>query len=322
MPHGVPLSADAADVHGGPPGKPPSDRRDPPPDAGYSRELPVGDVPPQPRRADARDGDRRGTGLHVPGLRRRSADADQRRHPPSPRAADGEQPAAHRAAERAADVDAGDADHLLRRRDRDGRQHLSRRPQWRPYADAVDRRSQRRLLESRSGAVVRTADHGPGLRIPGVERRGAGTRAVLAPELDEAADRPAQAVPRLRPRVDRVPAGAEPQGAGVCSQPRRRHDPLRRQSVAQRPADRARSVALQGDDAGRDAGPHGVSPHRRAAVLPDPRRVCLLLVPAAADRGAPSPSASRGRNRPKRTKRPRSSWASRGTRCSKATSER
>ena len=40
----------------------------------------------------------------------------------------------------------GHAHHLLRRRDRHGRQHLSRRPQRRPHADAVDRRPQRRLL--------------------------------------------------------------------------------------------------------------------------------------------------------------------------------
>ena len=30
-------------------------------------ELPVGPLPPQPRRADPGDGDRRGAGLHVPG---------------------------------------------------------------------------------------------------------------------------------------------------------------------------------------------------------------------------------------------------------------
>ena len=35
---------------------------------------------------------------------------------------------------------------LLRRRDRDGRQHLARRPRRRPHADAVDARPQRRLL--------------------------------------------------------------------------------------------------------------------------------------------------------------------------------
>ena len=63
-------------------------------------DLPVGAVPAQPRRADARDGHRRGARLHVLGLRQRSADADQRRHPPAAGAAGREQPAAHRAAER------------------------------------------------------------------------------------------------------------------------------------------------------------------------------------------------------------------------------
>ena len=39
-------------------------------DAGDPRQLPVGDLPAQPRRADARDGDRRGARLHVPRVRR------------------------------------------------------------------------------------------------------------------------------------------------------------------------------------------------------------------------------------------------------------
>ena len=48
-----------------PPGGAPSDRRDHEPDAGDPRDLPVGDLPAQPRRADARDGDRRRARLHV-----------------------------------------------------------------------------------------------------------------------------------------------------------------------------------------------------------------------------------------------------------------
>ena len=48
--------------------------------------------------------------------------------------------------------------------------------------------------------LYRAADHGPGLRLPGDQRRGAGALAVLAAQLDEADDRPAQAVPGLRPR--------------------------------------------------------------------------------------------------------------------------
>ncbi len=87
MPHGVPLPADAAHVHGAAAGGSAPDHRDPAPDAGHSRDLPVGALSAQSRRADARDGDRRRARLHVSGLRRRSADADQRRHPPAPRAA-------------------------------------------------------------------------------------------------------------------------------------------------------------------------------------------------------------------------------------------
>ncbi len=51
----------------------------------------------------------------------------------------------------------GHAHPLLRRRDRHGRQHLSRRSQRRPDADAVEQRPQRRLLARRSGAALRAA---------------------------------------------------------------------------------------------------------------------------------------------------------------------
>ena len=157
VPHGVPLPAHAAHVHGAAAGGPPSDHRDPAADARHPRELPVGALPPEPRRADARDGHRRGARLHVPCVRRRSADAHQRRHPPPPGAADGEQPAADRAPEQPAALVPRHAGHLLRRRDRHGRQHLPRRPQRRPHADAVDRRPQRRVLARRSGAALRPA---------------------------------------------------------------------------------------------------------------------------------------------------------------------
>ena len=46
------------------------------------------------------------------------------------------------------------AGHLLRRRDRDGRQHLPRRPQRRAHADAVERRPQRRLLARQPAAAL------------------------------------------------------------------------------------------------------------------------------------------------------------------------
>ena len=62
---------------------------------------------------------------------------------------------------------AGNAGDLLRRRDRHGRQHLSRRSQRRADADAVDRRSQRRILASR--------------RAPGSTRRSSPIRSMASP---------------------------------------------------------------------------------------------------------------------------------------------
>ena len=147
MPHGVPLPADAAAVHGDAAWRTASrsstsSQQTP----AIPDDVPVGDVPAQPRRADAGDGDRRRARLHVPRLRARPAGAHQPRHPPPPGAAARQRPPPHRADERAAVLAARHAGHLLRRRDRHGRQHLPRRPQRRAHADAVERRPQRRLL--------------------------------------------------------------------------------------------------------------------------------------------------------------------------------
>ena len=65
VPHGVPLPGHAAHVHGHAPRGRDADLRDPRPHAGDPRQLPVGPVPAQPRRADARDGHGRGARLHV-----------------------------------------------------------------------------------------------------------------------------------------------------------------------------------------------------------------------------------------------------------------
>ncbi len=59
MPHGVPLPADAPHLHGGPARAALPDLRDPGPDPADTVRLPVGHLPAQPRRADARDGHRR-----------------------------------------------------------------------------------------------------------------------------------------------------------------------------------------------------------------------------------------------------------------------
>ena len=142
----VALPADAAHLHGDRAGRPLSDRRHPAPDAGHPRQLPVGDVPAQSRRADARDGDRHRARLPVVDLCRRSAGAHQSRHSPPPCAADGQRSPQDRTDELAADVVSRYADRLLRRRDRHGRQHLPRRPQRRAHADAMVAGPQWRLF--------------------------------------------------------------------------------------------------------------------------------------------------------------------------------
>ena len=90
--------------------------------------------------------------LSLGDLRRRPPRAAQSRHPPPARAAARARPPPDRADELPAALDAGHAGDLLRRRDRHGRQHPSRRPRRRAHADAMVARPQRRLLARRSGA--------------------------------------------------------------------------------------------------------------------------------------------------------------------------
>ena len=87
VPHVLPLPGDAAHLHGRAPGVALPDLRDPGADPGDPRRLPVGHLPAQPRRADPRDGHRRGARLHVRRVRQGPADEGQHRHPPAAGAA-------------------------------------------------------------------------------------------------------------------------------------------------------------------------------------------------------------------------------------------
>ena len=113
------------------------------------RDLPMGDLPAQPRRTHARNGHRQRARLSVGSLRIRSARAHQSRHPPPPGAAARTRSAPHGTDEFAAAVDARHAGRLLRRRNRHGRQHPSRRSRRRAHADAMVARSQRRIFARR-----------------------------------------------------------------------------------------------------------------------------------------------------------------------------
>ena len=126
VPHGVPLPGDAAHLHGRAPRVALPDLGDPRADAGDPRQLPVGHLPAQPRRADPRDGQRRGPRLHVGGVRQGPPHEGQHRHPPPAGPAPRQRHQPDGALHRAAAVPARLPRPLLRRRDRHGRQHLAR----------------------------------------------------------------------------------------------------------------------------------------------------------------------------------------------------
>ena len=83
-----------------------------------SPTAPVGDLPPEPRRADARDGHRRGARLHVRRVREGPADAPQPRHPPPAGPAARQHARGRRALPRDAVLAPRRARPLLRRRGR------------------------------------------------------------------------------------------------------------------------------------------------------------------------------------------------------------
>ncbi len=240
VPHGVPLPRDAAHVHGAPARGGAADGRDPRPHAADPGPLPVGAVPAEPRRADARDGDGRGAGLHVRGVREGPADEAQPRHPPPARAAPRRRARRDRADARDPVLAPGLAGAVLRGRDRDGRQRLPRRPGRGADADAVDGRPERRLLARRLRAALPPAADGPGVRLPGGQRRGPAPLADVAAALAPALRRAAQGAPGFRPR--HVRGARDVELARVRPRPpaRERHRALRPQPRALGPGGRAR----------------------------------------------------------------------------------
>ena len=118
--------ADAAHLHGARARRPLSHHRHHQPDAADPRRLPMGDLPAQSRRADARNGDRLRARLSVGDLCHGPAGAAQSRHQAQARAASRQRPAQDRAPHRSLALHARHAGAVLRRRARHGRQFLSR----------------------------------------------------------------------------------------------------------------------------------------------------------------------------------------------------
>ncbi len=215
VPHGVPLPAHAAPVHGAPHGGPLPDHRHPAPDPADPGQDAVGRVPPQPRRAHARDGDRRRTRLHVPHVRARPRDAHQPRHPAPARSAPAQQPPEDGADARAVVFAPGQPGPLLRRRDRDGRQRLPRRPRRRAHTDAVERGPQRGLLHREPAEAVPAGHHRSRVQLRDRQRRRAARQPRVAAVVGAASHRVAQALSGLRPRLDRDVVARQPPRARV-----------------------------------------------------------------------------------------------------------
>ena len=259
VPHELPLPGDAAAVHVAAVREPDADHRHPRPDPDPTGELPVGDVPAQPRRADARDGDRGRAAHDAAGLRPRRRDAHQPRDPAPSGAAARQRPPQDRTAQRRALLAARHAGRLLRRRDRHGRQRLPRRPRRRAHPDAVDVGSQRRLLVGQPASAVPAADHRSGVPLRERQRRDPARQPGLAAVVDAPADHAAHAPPRARPRRHRVPRSRQPTRAGVHPPPRwRAADAVRREPVTPRATRRTRPARVPGSDAGRGVRPQPV----------------------------------------------------------------
>ena len=109
---------------------------------------------------------------------------------------------------------------------------------------------------------------------------------------------------RLRPRHDRVPARAEPQGARLRA-PLSRTKPCSASPISRGRCSRSSSICrVQGHDAGRDARPHGVSADRRAAVFLTLAPYSFYWFRLQQSPAGRSPRAWRRRRRPKRPNLP------------------
>src|SRR5215210_3271204 len=282
VPHGLPLPGHAPDVHGAAARGGSADHRDPRPDAADPRQRAVGPLPAEPRRAHARDGHRRRAGLHVHRVRQGPAYAAQPRDQAAPGAAARQRPGRDRADDGDPVLAAGFARPLLRGRDRDGRQHLPRRPRRRPDADAVDRRPERRLLARRLRPALPAAADGPGLGLPGHQRRGAAPHADVAASLDAPLHRAAEGASGVRARDVRVAAAREHEDLRPDPPLGGRHRPGRPQRRALGAGGRARPVTVRRPCPGGDVRPFALPGDRGAALPAHARTKGVLLVPAEA----------------------------------------
>jgi trehalose synthase-fused probable maltokinase len=215
-------------------------------------------------------------------LCRRQARAHQSRHPPPPRAADGARPPAHRADERAAVHHARHARDLLRRRDRHGRQHLSRRPRRRAHAHAMVDRPQWRLLAAptrRRLVLPPVMDPLYGYDSGSTWNRSCATRTRCSTGRGAcwpcaSSTRPSGAAERSASCVRRTARSSPICASSTAS------DPVHRQPLAAGAGGGAQSRGIRRQRAGGAVGRHALPADRRAALPADAAALRLLLVRA------------------------------------------
>ena len=237
----------------------------------------------------------------------RSPHAHQPGNPPPARPPDGQRPAPHRVDELDAAVDARDAGALLWRRDRYGRQRIPWRSRRRANPDAVVSGPQRRFLARRSAAHLPAGADGPGLRLPGGQRRVAAGQSRLAAELDAPPDLGAARLSGVRPWWPALPLSRQSEGTVLSARVRRPDTAVRGQPVASCAAGRTRPGRVPQPGTDRAGEPQSVSPDRRATLSADAAGTRLLLVPAG-DRGCRATLArqpARTHARPHHTRDPR-----------------
>ena len=284
VPHGVPLPGDAAHVHGGAArGRARRSTRSSTQTPADPRQLPVGHLPAQPRRADARDGHRRGARLHVRGVREGPADeastsASGRRL--APLLDNGRD-----------EIELLHAILLLAARARRS-STTATRSAWATTSTSATATACARRCSGRATATrgFSRADFAqlylpplmdPGLRLPGGERRGAAAHADLAAALAAPLHRAAQgasrvrarhlrAAPRRQPaRSSRTSGATRTTSSSACTTSRAR----RRRSSS---TSREFAGMVPEEMLGRTRFPRD----RRAAVPAHARAAGLLLVPA------------------------------------------
>src|SRR5580700_3166590 len=94
----------------------------------------------------------------------------------------------YRVDERNVDVSSGHSHHLLRGRNRDGRQCQPRRPRWRANSNAMEWRMERGLFQRRPRKSVCAVNPEPNLWVPGDQYSVAAQDTAFAFLLDAADD--------------------------------------------------------------------------------------------------------------------------------------